>query len=61
MITLDPLTGAYTRKYLFGNADVPTAMPRLSSVLGSDMYIIGKEDRILGKTKIAVAKIALPK
>ena len=58
-ITLDPITGKYTRNSLFSNSDVPTAMPRLSSNLGRDMYIVGKEDRIFGKTKIAVAKISL--
>ena len=58
-ITLDPITGKYTRNLLFSNNDVPTAMPRLSSNLGKDMYIVGKEDRLLGKTKIAVARISL--
>jgi len=58
-ITLDPITGKYTRHSLFSNNDVPTAMPRLGSNLGRDMYIIGKEDRMLGKTKIAVAKISI--
>jgi hypothetical protein len=58
-ITLDPITGKYTRKSLFSNNDVPTAMPRLGSNLGRDMYIVGREDRLLGKTKIAVAKISV--
>ncbi len=58
-ITLDPITGKYTRNVLFSNNDVPTAMPRLGSNLGRDMYIVGKEDRLLGKTKIAIAKISL--
>jgi hypothetical protein len=58
-INLDPITGKYTRNSLFSNNDVPTAMPRLSSNLGKDMYIVGKEDRLLGKTKIAVARISI--
>jgi len=58
-INLDPISGKYTRNSLFSNNDVPTAMPRLSSNLGRDMYIVGKEDRIFGKTKIAVARISL--
>jgi hypothetical protein len=58
-ISLDPVTGKYTRSVLFDNSDVPTAMPRLGSNLGNDLYIIGKEDRLLGKTKIAVAKVSL--
>lgn len=60
-VTLDPITGKYTRKHLFANNEVPTAMPRLSTVIGTDMYLIGKEDRLLGKTKVAVAKISVPK
>lgn len=58
-INLNTITGKYTRSNLFSNRDVPTAMPRLSSVLGRDMYLIGKEDRILGKTKIAVARLSI--
>ncbi len=56
-ITLDIATGKYTRNVLFSNKDVPTAMPRLSSYIGNDMYLIGREDRFFGRTKIAVAKI----
>lgn len=58
-INLNTLTGKYTRSSLFSNRDVPTAMPRLSSVLGKDMYLIGKEDRLLGKTKIAIAQLTI--
>ena len=59
VVTLDPRTGKYTRSILFANNDVPTAMPRLGSVLGSEFYMIGKEDRMLGKTKIAIAKLTI--
>ncbi|GAB2837961.1 hypothetical protein [Ferruginibacter profundus] len=58
-ISLNPVTGKYTRASLFNNKDVPTAMPRLSSVLGKDLYMIGKEDRMLGKTKIAIARLSI--
>lgn len=58
-IALNTATGKYTRTVLFSNNEVPTAMPRLSSVLNNEMYLIGKEDRLLGKTKIAVAKLTL--
>jgi hypothetical protein len=58
-ITLDALTGKYTRSSLFSNRDQPTAMPRLGSAIGKDMYVIGKNDKTLGKSKIAVAKISL--
>ncbi len=56
IVSIDQLTGKYTRKLLFSNEDNPTAMPRLGSVLGNEMYIIGKTEKML-KTKIAVAKI----
>lgn len=60
-IALDVATGKYTRKLFFSNKDVPTAMPRLGSYIGGDMYMVGKEDRLFGKTKIAVAKITAGK
>jgi hypothetical protein len=59
ILSLDEVTGKYQRKLLFSNADVPTAMPRLGSVIGQDMYIVGKTDRLFGKTKLAVAKVSL--
>lgn len=58
-VVLDETTGKYTRKTLFSNNAVPTAMPRLGSVLGNDFYMIGKEDRLFAKTKIAVAKLTV--
>ena len=58
-VDLDLITGKYTRNILFSNDDVPTAMPRLGSGLGKDLFIVGKEDRFLGKSKIAVAKISM--
>ena len=58
-INLNTITGKYTRILLFSNKEVPTAMPRLGSVLGKDLYMIGKEDRMLGKTKIAIAKLSI--
>jgi hypothetical protein len=60
-VDLDLITGKYTRSILFSNDDVPTAMPRLASGLGKDLYIVGKEDRMLGKSKIAIAKVSLKK
>ena len=57
IVSLDEVTGKYQRKLFFSNAEVPTAMPRHSSVIGQDMYMVGKTDRLFGKTKLAVAKI----
>jgi len=34
-------------------------MPRLGSVIGDNMYIVGKDDHMLGKSKIAIARITL--
>lgn len=59
LLTIDQSNGKAERKMFFTNSNVPTSMPRLGSVIGDGMYIIGKEDRMLGKTKIAVAKITM--
>lgn len=61
ILSVDEATGKATRKMFFGNGDEPTAMPRLGSVIDNSMYLVGKEDRLLGKTKIAVAKITISK
>lgn len=61
ILSVDEATGKATRKMFFGNGDEPTAMPRLGSVIDNSMYLVGKEDRLLGKTKIAVAKITINK
>ena len=57
LVTLDPVSGKYTRKSLFTNRDIPTSMPRLGVVLNNTMYLTGKEDRMFGKTKIVVGRI----
>lgn len=57
VVTLDGLTGKYQRKMFFSNRDVPTAMPRLGSVIGKEMYLVGKNERSMGKSKLAIAKI----
>lgn len=55
--TLNTQTGKFTRQLFFHNKDIPTAMPRLGSVINNEMYIIGQEARIFAKSKIALAKI----
>jgi len=60
-LTLDAVTGKYTRKVFFSNKDVPTAMPRMGAMVGSSLYIVGRDDRIFGRTKVAVAKITADK
>ncbi|MFT3677791.1 MAG: hypothetical protein QM781_18000 [Chitinophagaceae bacterium] len=50
--------GKMERRMFFSNSDTPTSMPRMASVMGRDMYIVGRDDRVFGKTKIAVAKIS---
>jgi hypothetical protein len=59
ILTIDEKTGKCSRSIFYSNADIPTSMPRLGSVLGDNMFIIGKEDRLLGKSKIAVARIVM--
>ena len=59
VLSVNEATGKYTRDVFFSNTNVPTSMPRLGSVTGDGMYIIGKEDRMMGKTKIAVARITV--
>ena len=59
ILTVDEATGKCIRKMLFSNSDIPTSMPRLGSVVDASMYMVGKEDRLFGKSKIAVGKITL--
>lgn len=59
IITVDELTGKISRKMIFNNRDIPTAMPRKGVVLGNDLYLVGRSDRLFGKTKIAVGKISV--
>jgi len=59
LISIDEATGNVQRKMFFENTTVPTSMPRLGSVIGDNMYIVGKEDRMLGKSKVAVARITV--
>jgi hypothetical protein len=57
VVTLDEITGKYQRNDCFTNSKVPTAMVRQAAVFGDEMYIIGKNEAVMGKTKLAVAKI----
>ncbi|WP_343671294.1 hypothetical protein [Chitinophaga sp.] len=59
IITVDELTGKISRKMIFNNREIPTAMPRKGVVLGNDLYLVGRSDRMFGKTKIAVGKISV--
>lgn len=56
-LNLDMVTGQYTRKVLYSNRDIPTSMPRLGAVMSNTIYLTGKEDRYMGKSKIVVGKI----
>ncbi|MCF6401449.1 hypothetical protein L3C95_01105 [Chitinophaga filiformis] len=59
MLDVDEVTGKVSRKKLFSNVELPTAMPRLGSVIGNDMYLVGRTNRALAKTRIAVGKISV--
>lgn len=58
VVTLDPVTGKFQRRSFFSNSDQPIAMPRLGAVIGNEMYLVGRTDRMLAKTKIMVGKIS---
>jgi hypothetical protein len=59
IVTVGLADGKVERRMFFSNSTVPTSMPRLGSVIDQNMYIIGKDDRLFGKSKIAVAKITM--
>jgi hypothetical protein len=59
ILNIDETSGKVDRKVFFSNTDIPTAMPRLGVVIGNDMYLVGKTDRTLSKSKIAVGKITI--
>jgi hypothetical protein len=56
-VTLDMITGKYTKKELFSNKDIPNAMPRLGIEWDKCLYMTGKESGFMGKTHIAVGKL----
>ena len=56
-VTLDTDKGTYTRTTLFSNDDIPPAMPRLGTNLGNVFYMVGRQERLLAKSKIAVGKV----
>jgi hypothetical protein len=58
VLTIDEQTGKCVRNFFYSNADIPTSMPRLGSVVEKGMYIIGRDVKTFGKTKIAVGKIS---
>lgn len=57
ILDVDVATGKFSRKLLFSNDERPTAMPRVGSVIGNEMYLVGRADRLFGKTRVSVGKI----
>lgn len=57
VMKLDPITGEYMRSSLFKNRHVPTAMPRLGLAVDKTFHLLGYELKLLGKTKLVLAKI----
>lgn len=57
-VTLDMTKGTYTRESIFSNDDIPPAMPRMAVNLDNNLYLVGRQERLLGKSKIAVGKIS---
>lgn len=58
LVTLDMTKGTYTRESIFTNDEIPPAMPRLGVNLENNLYLVGRQERLLGKSKIAVGKIS---
>ncbi|MFT3979480.1 MAG: hypothetical protein QM687_03350 [Ferruginibacter sp.] len=59
MLALDTDKGTLTRSVIFSNDDIPPAMPRLGAVLDNNLYLVGRQERLLAKSKIAVGKITI--
>jgi hypothetical protein len=59
VLNIDETSGKIDRKVFFSNTDIPTAMPRLGVIIENDMYLIGKTDRTLGKSRVSVGKITI--
>lgn len=59
LISIDELTGSISRKQIFSNRDIPTAMPKDGVAIGHDMYIVGKTYNNFSKPRIVVGKITV--
>jgi hypothetical protein len=59
LISIDEVTGNITRKQVFSNREIPTAMPASGVTIGRDMYIVGKTYTSFSKPRIAVGKITV--
>jgi len=57
-VFIDAATGKYERKSLFNSKDKSTAMPRFGKLVGDQFYIICKDDKVFGKSKIAICKLS---
>lgn len=56
-LNLDLKTGKLTRNTLSENEDGLIPMPRMSTLIGKTLYIMGKVEKNLGKSKVGVARI----
>lgn len=59
MLTIDADKGSVNRKFIFSNNDIPPATIRLGVELDNNLYVVGRQNRSLGKTKIVVGKIVV--
>ncbi|MFN4315655.1 MAG: hypothetical protein ACK4E0_15250 [Chitinophagaceae bacterium] len=59
LVTINLATGNIEKESLFPNAPIPTSMPRSSTAFGNELYMIGKDDRPMARSKIAVARIVI--
>lgn len=56
-LDLNMKTGKVSRKELFENNDEPIPMPRMSAAVAKNLFLIGKQEKTMGKSKVAMAKI----
>ncbi len=57
LLSIDTEKGTMKRSFVFSNDDIPPATLRLGVELDNTLYVVGRQNRSLGKTKIVVGKI----
>jgi hypothetical protein len=59
IVSLNIADGVYKRKFLSGNEDLPRVMPRLGSEFAKEFYMVGRQDKVFGKTKVVVGRLSI--
>ncbi|MEI6946305.1 hypothetical protein V9K67_03825 [Paraflavisolibacter sp. H34] len=58
-VSLDLITGRFTRKVLLNNEDDPVLMPRFGFIVGKEIYLPAMKMKALGKTEFKIGKISV--